>query len=135
MRTVKETNVSRAVKSLRKGHDITIKEMSQVLGISPSAYHNYESGVSVPDINTVFKLCIFYKMNIEIFILLFCQDYAESNNISLDDMYNIYTYDKKEGAENIGIMSKYSSLPAEYKTAVSTFIDAAKICSANPEKK
>ncbi len=127
--SIKETNVSKTVKALRKGHNLTIKEMASFLGISQSAYHNYESGVRIPDIDVIFKLCVFYKLNIEIFIFLLCQDYVFANEIRLEDMFNIYTYDKISEISHIGLLERYKNLPDEYQLAVSTFIRAAEICS------
>ncbi len=127
--SVKGTSVSKTVKALRKGHNLTIKELAAFLGISQSAYHNLESGIRTPDIDVIFKLCVFYKLNIEIFIFLLCHDYVAANEMTIEDMFNIYTYDKISEVNHIGLLERYKNLPDEYQLAVSTFIRAAEICS------
>ncbi len=125
----KETNISRSIKALRKGYNLTIKDMASILGISQGAYHNYESGLKTPDIDVIIKLSIYYKLNIEIFIFLYCQDFASSHDVELENVLKIHTYDKIYEPEDIILIEKYKTLSDEYKSAVSTFIDAANICS------
>lgn len=129
MNTETETNVSRAIKSLRTGRNLTIKNISSSLGISQTLYHNYETGIKIPDMGVIFKLCVFYNLNIELFVFLLCQDYVTAGNITSEDMFNIHTYNKISEAEHIELIEKYKTLPDDYKSAVCDFVEAAIICS------
>lgn len=51
--------------NLRKEHNLTQGDLSEVLNLSPQAISKWESGDSIPDIDTLEKLSKFYNISIE----------------------------------------------------------------------
>lgn len=51
--------------NLRKEHNLTQSDLSEVLNLSPQAISKWESGDSIPDIDTLEKLSKFYNISIE----------------------------------------------------------------------
>lgn len=67
-------NTCTFMKNLRVLNNLTQEELSQRIGITASAYSHFETGIRQPDINTLVKLCCFYKINIMHLIYLVCMD-------------------------------------------------------------
>ena len=50
------------LKQLRQQKDVTQKEVARCLGISESAYSNYEQGIREPSIDILKRLCLYYEV-------------------------------------------------------------------------
>jgi len=50
------------LKSIRKSKNLTQKEVAENLGITLSAYSNYEQGIREPSINIIIKICKYYNV-------------------------------------------------------------------------
>ncbi len=51
------------LKILRSEHSLSQQTVAQSIGISRSAYSNYEQGLREPDLETLKKLCIFFDVS------------------------------------------------------------------------
>lgn len=54
--------VNERIRELREEAGLLQKEVAKVLGITRSAYTNYEQGTREPSLEMVVKLCDFYKV-------------------------------------------------------------------------
>ena len=50
---------------LREVHELKQQDVAKALGVSRSAYANYESGFRTPDIGTLIKLADFYGISLD----------------------------------------------------------------------
>ncbi len=53
------------LKELKQSHSTTQKEISKSANISDRAYRNLESGVSVPNMNTLILIAEFYNVSLD----------------------------------------------------------------------
>lgn len=51
------------LKQLRKDKGKTLKEIAEEIGISVSAYSNYEQGIRQPSYEILKKICIYYEVS------------------------------------------------------------------------
>ena len=62
-------NISITLKELRKNNNNTQIEVAEFLGISRQAYSRYESNLREPDMETLSKIAIFYKVSPQVFYI------------------------------------------------------------------
>lgn len=60
--------MDKRLKQLRKSKEVTLREVSCAIGISLSAYSNYEQGLRVPSIDIIKKLCKYYDVSADYLI-------------------------------------------------------------------
>ncbi len=53
------------LKQLKSEHQVTQKEIAKAANISDRAYRNLESGVSVPNMDTLIAIADFYHVSID----------------------------------------------------------------------
>ncbi len=51
------------LKELRNENGLTLKQVSSSLGLTLSAYANYEHGIREPSVDTIKRICRFYKIS------------------------------------------------------------------------
>lgn len=56
---------SQRIKSLRKQHNYTQTELAELLGVGRTCVSNWESGLRVPDVDSVAKLSAIFGVNAE----------------------------------------------------------------------
>ena len=57
------TNMNKKLKELRLEKGLSQKVIAKALGITLSAYSNYEQGIRTPSIETIKKICEYYKVS------------------------------------------------------------------------
>ena len=55
--------ISERLKQLRKEKNISQKTISNAIGITLSAYSNYEQGIREPAIEIIIKLCKYFEIS------------------------------------------------------------------------
>lgn len=60
---VKKLNMKDRLKELRKEKGVSQKEVASALGISLSAYSNYEQGIREPNIEMIIAICRYYDVS------------------------------------------------------------------------
>ncbi len=60
-------NFATKLKDLREQYNVPQKEIADHLGITRSAYSNYEQGIREPSLDLFQKICQFYEINAEYF--------------------------------------------------------------------
>jgi len=55
--------VNERLKSLRKENGYTLKQVSNLLGITLSCYSNYEQGIREPSIDVIKKICKLFNVS------------------------------------------------------------------------
>ncbi|MFQ6752352.1 MAG: helix-turn-helix domain-containing protein [Clostridia bacterium] len=58
---MKDFNIK--LKTLRKESGLSQKEISKVLGVTISAYSNYEQGIRIPTLGTFYKICELFHVS------------------------------------------------------------------------
>ena len=71
-------SISEYIRNLRLVNNYSQEDISKILGISRTAYTNYENGRN-PDINTLNKLANFYGISLD---NLVGRDYLQTKNIN-----------------------------------------------------
>lgn len=56
------------LKLLRIEQELSQKQVAAALGITASAYSNYEQGLREPNLDMLKKICIFYKVSADYLI-------------------------------------------------------------------
>ena len=51
------------LKALRNLHYMTQQEVAEKIGVTRSAYSNYEQGLRIPDLEVVKKICLLYEIS------------------------------------------------------------------------
>jgi transcriptional regulator with XRE-family HTH domain len=51
------------LKALRNLHYMTQQEVAEKIGVTRSAYSNYEQGLRTPDLEVVKKICLLYEIS------------------------------------------------------------------------
>ena len=119
-------NTCTFMKNLRVLNNLTQEELSQRIGITASAYSHFETGIRQPDINTLVKLCCFYKINIMHLIYLVCMDMCPTEDQD-PGMFQIFTYGSLCSSDENTLITKFRRLdPADKQNAL-LFITAAEI--------
>ena len=54
--------INEKLKQLRKEKGVSQKEISSAIGITLSAYSNYEQGIREPSIDIIIKLCKYFDV-------------------------------------------------------------------------
>lgn len=62
------TSIPASLKKLRKKYNITQKELSYVLGLTPSAVSNWENGINKIDIEKLVLICSKFKISLSEFL-------------------------------------------------------------------
>lgn len=60
--------INEKLKQLRKEKGVSQKEISNAIGITLSAYSNYEQGIREPSIDIIIKLCKYFKASADYLI-------------------------------------------------------------------
>lgn len=54
--------INERLKKVRKERGVSQKDVANYLGISISAYSNYEQGIRKPDLETLVKICDYFDI-------------------------------------------------------------------------
>ena len=119
-------NTCTFIKNLRVLNNLTQEELSQRIGITASAYSHFETGIRQPDINTLVKLCCFYKINIMHLIYLVCMDMCPTED-QAPGMFQIFTYGSLCSSDENTLITKFRRLDPDDKQNALLFITAAEI--------
>lgn len=119
-------NTCTFMKNLRVLNNLTQEELSQRIGITASAYSHFETGIRQPDINTLVKLCCFYKINIMHLIYLVCMDMCPTED-QATGMFQIFTYGSLCSSDENTLITKFRRLDPDDKQNALLFITAAEI--------
>ena len=119
-------NTCTFMKNLRVLNNLTQEELSQRIGITASAYSHFETGIRQPDINTLVKLCCFYKINIMHLIYLVCMDMCPTED-QAHGMFQIFTYGSLCSSDENTLITKFRRLDPDDKQNALLFITAAEI--------
>lgn len=119
-------NTCTFMKNLRVLNNLTQEELSQRIGITASAYSHFETGIRQPDINTLVKLCCFYKINIMHLIYLVCMDMCPTEDQD-PRMFQIFTYGSLCSSDENTLITKFRRLDPDDKQNALLFITAAEI--------
>jgi|GEM_PF-1572809 transcriptional regulator with XRE-family HTH domain len=119
-------NTCTFMKNLRVLNNLTQEELSQRIGITASAYSHFETGIRQPDINTLVKLCCFYKINIMHLIYLVCMDMCPTED-QAPGMFQIFTYGSLCSSDENTLITKFRRLDPDDKQNALLFITAAEI--------
>ena len=119
-------NTCTFMKNLRVLNNLTQEELSQRIGITASAYSHFETGIRQPDINTLVKLCCFYKINIMHLIYLVCMDMCPREDQD-PGMFQIFTYGSLCSSDENTLITKFRRLDPDDKQNALLFITAAEI--------
>ena len=119
-------NTCTFMKNLRVLNNLTQEELSQRIGITASSYSHFETGIRQPDINTLVKLCCFYKINIMHLIYLVCMDMCPTED-QAPGMFQIFTYGSLCSSDENTLITKFRRLDPDDKQNALLFITAAEI--------
>lgn len=119
-------NTCTFMKNLRVLNNLAQEELSQRIGITASAYSHFETGIRQPDINTLVKLCCFYKINIMHLIYLVCMDMCPTEDQD-PGMFQIFTYGSLCSSDENTLITKFRRLDPDDKQNALLFITAAEI--------
>ena len=119
-------NTCTFMKNLRVLNNLTQEELSQRIGITASAYSHFETGIRQPDINTLVKLCCFYKINIMHLIYLVCMDMCPTEDQD-PGVFQIFTYGSLCSSDENTLITKFRQLDPDDKQNALLFITAAEI--------
>lgn len=119
-------NACTFMKNLRVLNNLTQEELSQHIGITASAYSHFETGIRQPDINTLVKLCCFYKINIMHLIYLICMDMCPTEDQGTG-VFQIFTYGSLCSSDENTLITKFRRLDPDDKQNTLLFITAAEI--------
>jgi transcriptional regulator with XRE-family HTH domain len=111
---------AKRIKELRLKNDLTQKDLSDFLEVTPKTISFYELGQRMPPANVLIKLCTKFKVSID--YLLGLTDIPETINAYIekqkktgkDSIDNQYNSDEQE------LIKLYRYLPYEGKTTVKT---------------
>ncbi len=103
MDSIKE-EVAKNLLYQRKKNNLTQKELADKLGVKHNSISSWENGTNSIDIETLFKLC-------EIF------------DISVNDMYGIYTADQYLNLPEQDLIHKYRFIDEKGKHTVDTVLE------------
>lgn len=53
------------LRDLREDHDLTQKEIAEIISCSQRVYSNYECGQVEPSIETLIRICDYYNISID----------------------------------------------------------------------
>lgn len=53
------------LRDLREDHDLTQKELANIVNCSQRVYSNYECGQVEPSLETLIKICDFYNISVD----------------------------------------------------------------------
>ena len=56
------SNYQYQLETFRNLHHLSQKQVSEYLGITPSAYHHYEAGIRIPGADVLEKLAVLYNL-------------------------------------------------------------------------
>lgn len=56
-------NFATKLKSLRKEHNLTLKQTSSALGLTTSAFSNYENGIREPSLDCLRNICKLFNVS------------------------------------------------------------------------
>lgn len=65
--------MNKKIKQLRKEKGLSLKEVANAIGVSLSAYSNYEQGIREPSYEILKKICIYFGVSAD--YLLGLKDY------------------------------------------------------------
>lgn len=119
-------NTCTFMKNLRVLNNLTQEELAQRIGITTSAYSHFETGVRQPDINTLVKLCHFYKVNIMHIIYLVCMDMCGSEDQDTG-MFRVFTYGSLCSSDENTLITKFRKLDPDNRQNTLLFMTAAEI--------
>ncbi len=114
-----------AFKSLRRCHGLTQLEISQILGISASAYSHYECGDRIPDLINLMKISNLYSINITYLMLLSCIDAARRNSYQISDVFRAYSHGHALPEDEACIIASCNRLTPDNRENLKLFLRAA----------
>jgi transcriptional regulator with XRE-family HTH domain len=60
-------NIKNNLIDLRVEHNLTQSKLAEILEKSPNAVASWEQGLSLPDVTTLYRLALYYGVNMEYF--------------------------------------------------------------------
>lgn len=105
--------ISKQLTIIRKQRNLTMKEVSEAVGVSLSAYQKYENGTRDVSTETLYKLADFYGVSTD---YLLGRETGESEPIDqLSNQFNMSALEKK-------ILDNYLALPPNMRTDLMEFL-------------
>ncbi len=126
-------NICTFMKDMRIMNNLTQEELAQHIGITTSAYSHFETGVRQPDINTLVKLCYFYKVNIMHIIYLVCMDICDRDK-QPGEMFRVFTYGSLCSSDENTLITKFRKLDPDNRQNILLFMTAAEIIEGQQDR-
>lgn len=101
-----ETALSRHLKELRKMHNYTQDYVASALGIIRQTYSHYETGLRIPNTETLYKLSAIYNVSFEDLVQL-------SINVDRNEIFEMPT--KSSSSEELSSILEYFNNPDNRK--------------------
>lgn len=111
------------IKELRLNNDLTQKDLSDFLEVTPKTISFYELGQRMPPANVLTKLC--QRFNVSVDYLLGLTDIPNTINdfITKQKKTGIQPVDEQYNADEQELIKKYRQLKAEDKQIINTMLE------------
>jgi transcriptional regulator with XRE-family HTH domain len=77
-------DIGAVLKELRSNHELTQQQVADYLKVSQVTYNRYENNVREPNLETIYEICKFYKINILMFFVMLDREIiTKENTISI----------------------------------------------------
>lgn len=111
------------LKTYREKMELTQKQIAEVLNIDRSTYSYYETGKSIPPVETLKKLAKIFNITIDTLL-----GYESNASEVLKDDSSIYLHPRDSFAllseEEQSIIMKYRQLPADVQEEIHKYINS-----------
>lgn len=112
------------LRKYREKMELTQKQLAEVLNIDRSTYSYYETGKSVPPIETLIKLARIFNTTVDNLL-----GYEREENEPVNDDTNIYNKSRENFAllseDEQAIIMKYRQLSPEEQSKLNKFINSS----------
>lgn len=116
--------LSFTLRKYREKMELTQKQLAEVLNIDRSTYSYYETGKSVPPIETLIKLARIFNTTVDNLL-----GYEREENEPVNDDTNIYNKSRENFAllseDEQAIIMKYRQLSPEEQSKLNKFINSS----------
>ena len=106
-------NISNKLKELRKLNYFKQKDISAMIGISPSGYANWEQGISEPNLEYLIKLSKIYRVSIDYLLGIENEDFTKLSTSSENPL----------ATNELRILQGYRTLDKSMKKLVEYYIE------------
>ena len=121
------------LRSLRKKHGLTQKDLSKMLNISRQAYSNYETSKRTPDLDSLLYLSRFYHLSLDTLVLHNLEDSLRPQELLAESQIPyLLAKDKKTDAaiylsqEELDFIIRFRSLSQENRQLIAGFLSNAR---------